>query len=271
MNYLFDIEKFRNKLSTSWLGSEVVYREQMLSTSTFLKGISAENLSHGELAITDTQISGRGQYDRGWETEPYSNLTFTLALKPSSGDRLNLLTLGCAYALQKAIESSVEETVKIKWPNDVYIGDRKVAGLLTECMFLGSAPERVLIGIGLNVNQTVFGGKLERTAISLALATGRHLSREKLLCDILSEMEYVYTRWHKQDPDLHIDISKSVIGYGEWVSIKLNGEELKEPYKFLGVNKKGECLLLNEELDVNTFSHEQIRIITGRKSVPESA
>lgn len=271
MDYLFNVEKFRSKLSTSWLGSEVLYKEQMLSTSTFLKGLPAEELSHGELAITDTQISGRGQYDRGWETEPYSNLTFTLALKPKSGERLNLLTLGCAYALKKAIDSLVDDSVTIKWPNDLYIGDRKVAGFLTECMFLGSAPERVLIGIGLNVNQTVFNGKLERTATSLALATGRHLNREKLLCAILSEMEYLYTRWHKQDPDLHLDISKSIIGYGEWVNIRLNGQVLKEPYKFLGVNKKGECLLLNEGLDVNTFSHEQIRIITGLKSVSESA
>jgi len=266
MNKTFDIQEFQNRLQTGWLGSEVLYEESLPSTNTYLKRIPAKQFCHGVLAIAEHQTEGRGQYDKKWETEPSANLTFTLGFRPSSADRITLLTLMCAYAIQKALEPYLDMPIKLKWPNDIIAADKKIGGILTECMFYGKIPERVMIGIGLNVNQTVFSPQVDQVATSVALLS-KKISREKLLADILTHVEQLYTRWHKQDETLHQEINRQIIGFGKWIKLQIDGEVKEKSYKFLGINNKGQCLVLNEELDVNTFSHEQIRIITDRTPV----
>lgn len=263
----FNIHLFQNRLRTSWLGSEILYEEQLPSTNSYLKKIPAETISQGTVAITDHQTKGRGQYEKYWEAEPGTNLTFTMAFKPKSGERMSLLTLGCAYAIKVSLQPYIDSTIRIKWPNDLIVNKKKLGGILTECMFLGAVPERVLIGIGLNINQTVFSDSLKNIATSLCLESEKNYSREIILADLLSQIEHVYTRWLKHDPYLQMDISREIIGYGDWISLSINGAESGKKHKFLGVNEKGCCLMLNDELDVDIFSHEQIRIITDRATI----
>lgn len=265
----FDVEYFKNQLRTTWLGSEFIYLSKVDSTSTYLKRIPSPDLVHGSVVITDHQMKGRGQYERKWEAEPGRNLTFTIGLRPPSAERLTLLTLACGYAIALVLEEYIPGEVSIKWPNDLYIGDKKIGGLLTECTFFGSKPDRVLIGIGLNTGQNHFSDDVKEKAISLADIADRAFSREQLLCRFLEKTELFYQQWHKHNTELQKQISQKMIGYGEWVRVRINGELRDEKYKFLGVNEKGELLLLNRELDVNTFSYEQIRIITARQGVPE--
>ncbi|MEX2456912.1 MAG: biotin--[acetyl-CoA-carboxylase] ligase [Balneolaceae bacterium] len=263
----FNINQFRDRLRTSWLGSEILYEEKLPSTNSYLKKIPIENITQGMVAITDHQEKGRGQYEKFWEAEPGANLTFTMVFKPKSGGRMSLLTLGCAYAIQKSLQPYIDSTIQIKWPNDLLVNNKKLGGILTECMFLGSAPERVLIGIGLNINQTKFSNLLKNSATSIAIESKSTHSREIILADLLSQIEHMYTRWLKNDPTLQKDISREIIGYGDWINLSINGTESSKKHKFLGVDEKGCCLMLNDELDVNTFSHEQIRIITDRAAV----
>lgn len=267
MDSTFNIQEFRNQLRTSWLGSEILYEETLPSTSTYLKKIPSEDITQGTVAITDHQTKGRGQYNKYWEAYPGANLTFTMAFKPKSGDRMSLLTLGCAYAIKVSLQPHVDKPIQVKWPNDLIVNNKKLGGILTECMFLGSVPERVLIGIGLNINQAEFSESLKNIATSLSIESQSTYSREIILADLLSKIEHVYTRWLKNDPTLQKDINREIIGYGEWVRLSINGSESGKKHKFLGVDEKGCCLMLNDELDVDTFSHEQIRIITNRATV----
>lgn len=267
MNSSFNIEEFQNRLRTSWLGSEFLYEENLPSTNSYLKKIPTDYITQGTVAITDHQTKGRGQYEKYWEAEPGANLTFTMAFKPKSGERMSLLTLGCAYAIKRSLQPYINSPIRIKWPNDILVKNKKLGGILTECMFLGSVPERVLIGIGLNINQTSFSDPLRNIATSLAIESKTIHSRELILAEVLSQIEHVYTRWLKSDTLLPKDISREIIGYGEWVGLSINGVESEKKHKFLGVDGKGCCLLLNDEMDVNTFSHEQIRIITNRATV----
>lgn len=270
MNRSFDEISFKNLLHTNWLGSEFIYLEKTDSTNTYLKNIPAPELVHGAVLLTDDQTSGRGQYQKRWLAAPGQNLTFTMAFKPVSAERLTLLTLACTYAIAETLKEYTSEPIFLKWPNDIYIGNRKVAGILTECTFLGSRPERVLIGVGLNVNQQEFAPEIEEKAVSLVQVAERTISREKILADSLHSIERIYRLWHTQNPELHKLISRSLIGYGKWVSLTIDGKQSDERFKFLGVNEKGELLVLNEQLEVHTYSHEQIRIIPGNESVPET-
>lgn len=270
MPLTFNVELLKDKLHTTWLGSEFLYIDKVESTSSYLKRIPSSDLAHGTVLITDNQTKGRGQYDRQWNAEPGKNLTFTIAFRPTVAERLTLLTLTCANAITIVLEDLLEQSVRIKWPNDIYIQGKKVGGVLTECCFNGMQLDRVLIGIGLNVEQTFTDGDLVQKAASVASYTDNAISREELLSKILEAIELGYKNWHKFDDELQKEISRKMIGYGEWVSLQINNKLKSQKYKFLGVNHKGELTALDEQLDVKTFSYEQIRIITDRKRVSET-
>ena len=261
MNEPFDPDLFSKNLQTRWIGREFIYKKEVDSTNLVLKKIPSDQLRSGTVLLTDYQTSGRGQYEKKWVSNRNENLTLTVALCPSVTESYSLLTLACAYAIAEIVQSYTSQKVRIKWPNDLFIHEKKVGGLLTEATFIGNKPDRVLIGIGLNV----FQQKMELTdsyeAVSIAEVSDKAISREILLCDCLQEIEKVFHQWEKSDSALILKINKKLIGYGEWVNLSIYNELLPQKFKFIGVSNKGELLMLNEQLDVNKFSYEQVRII----------
>lgn len=215
---------------------------------------------HGALFLTDQQTGGRGQYERKWKANPGQNLTFSLVFEPQKGGRFTLLTLACALAVTEVINKKAGIKAMIKWPNDILNDGKKLCGILTETQFLGNKLERIVVGIGLNVNQAEFSGELEGIATSMRQEGSEEYSREELLAEILQNIEYRYRLWNQFSPDLVKQINQNMIGYGEWTCLLLNGEELVGEYKFLGVNEYGELVALNKALDVRTFSFEQVRV-----------
>lgn len=227
-----------------------------------MKQLPAEAISHGQLCLADYQVKGRGQYERNWETDIGKNLTFTLAFRPNHADRFHILTLACARAAVAQIEESIGCEAFIKWPNDVLINNRKVAGLLTETVFNGNKLDRLLIGIGLNVNQEHFSANIGKKAVSLKQVNHQPVDREQFLCRFLSRVEFEYLRWHKQSDALLRSINQKIIGYGEWVKFSINGHDQQTKYKLLGINENGQITAIDEEGGLKTFSYEQIRLIT---------
>lgn len=216
---------------------------------------------HGSLILADNQMGGRGQHNRTWKAIPNENLTFSLILEPSGKAPLAILTLACALAIVDVCGEKTKHELSLKWPNDVLFKEKKLSGLLTEAIFNGTKLDRVIIGIGINVNQDSFDSELAHSATSLVLISKKEHSREELLAQILTRLEYYYRLWSKKDIGLLKSINQSLTGYGSWVKINVNGEDIEGSYKFLGINENGELVVLNKELEVDTFSYEQIRII----------
>lgn len=216
---------------------------------------------HGALILTDHQTGGRGQYERKWLVEPGQNLTFSLIFEPQKAERFTLLTLACALAVSEVINEIAGLSAKLKWPNDILHQGKKLCGILTETQFSGNKLERVVIGIGLNVNQVEFGNDLSETATSLSLECCKKFSREKLLAQIIQKIEYRYRLWSQYSSDLVKEINGKMDRYGEWTHLKVNNEVLEGEYKFLGVNEAGALVALNQELDVKTFEYEQVRVV----------
>lgn len=258
---MFDIEKFENKLATSWLGRSLYFFEELPSTNTYAKKLKGEGSLHGTLVITDFQTKGRGQHEHKWVVEPGQNLTFSLVFQPSNPDRLNLLTLTCALAVKETIENLTDLKPKIKWPNDVLVNGKKLCGILTETVFIGNKLDRVIAGIGLNVNQHEFTNSVSKDATSLSIESKHKMDREELLAHLVQDIEYKYRLWSQQDPDLLKKVNKSLSGYGDWVKLKVNDEILSGKFKFLGANNKGELIALDSEMDVKTFAFEQVRVL----------
>lgn len=257
---MFDTQLFKDNLNTSWLGHNFFYFEELGSTNTHAKSINKADTLQGSLVLADQQSKGRGQYEREWESAPGENLTFSLILEPGSADRLTILTLAFSLAVADVCEVQLKLPANLKWPNDILVEGKKIGGLLTEAIFNGSIMERLIIGIGLNVNQKRFSPELEKNATSLSILTKEDYSREKLLATILTKAEFYYRLWLKKDVELIKSINKRLIGYGSWVKLDINGCEKEGEFKFLGINENGALVVLNKDLEVDTFSYEQIRI-----------
>lgn len=257
---MFDTSLFQQSLTTSWLGQELLYYEELTSTNSIAKKFGDTASFHGTVILTDNQTGGRGQYNRVWNTQPDKNLTFSLVLQPKQNNRFIVLTLAFALALAEVCEEETRQKFQLKWPNDVVHKGRKVCGLLTEAVYNGNDVDRVVVGIGLNVNQSEFPDELSETALSLYQVKKNEFSRELLLARIFSKLEYYYRLWEQGDFQLLKNINKRLIGYGQWAQLTVDGASLDGEFKFLGINESGALLVLNKELEVNTFLYEQVRI-----------
>ena len=199
MSEPFDLSGFKKQLSTQWLGQDFRYFKSLASTNSYLKSLKPDAVEHGTVVLTDNQTHGRGQYDRAWEVQPGQNLTFSIVFKPHNTTGIHALTLACALTVVELVNNLEEEPcASIKWPNDVLMNQKKVAGLLTETFFLGNTIERLIIGIGLNVNQERYEDELAGKATSICLETGQRKSRERLLNELLRRIEFKYYLWNRK-------------------------------------------------------------------------
>lgn len=161
-------------LDTRWAGRGMVdYAPEIPSTNTRLKEMLRDGAPKGSLALCDLQTAGRGRMQRPWVVGRGEALTFSLLLKPALPvEQMQLCTLATALAVAQAVrDASPGLTPKVKWPNDVVLGGRKCVGILSE-LELSPSPA-VVMGVGINVNQTAFPPELEQTATSLLLEARR--------------------------------------------------------------------------------------------------
>jgi len=256
---LFNSTLFQKQLTTTWLGWNFISLEKIDSTNNYAKEL--DEMVPGTVILAEEQTAGKGQHNKAWISEAGKNLTFSLVFTPSQVDRITLLTLACASAIEDVICKFYDNcSIDIKWPNDVICDGKKIAGLLTEVIYSGNKVEKVIVGIGLNVNQENFQGELKNTATALKSYTGKDESREQLLCDLLIRIEYNYQRWVNSSLDLVKEVNPKLQGYGEWITLEIEGKPETDKKKFLGMNELGALQVLNKDLGVDTFSYEQIRI-----------
>jgi BirA family transcriptional regulator, biotin operon repressor / biotin---[acetyl-CoA-carboxylase] ligase len=155
-----------------------------------------EGAAEGLVVLADQQSSGRGQKGRRWVSSAGQNLTFSLLLRPPCPiTALPPLTLLAGVAVARTLRA-LGIAPRLKWPNDVLVdqpaGPRKLVGILTEMATVGDRIKHVVVGIGLNVNQTRFDDEVAATATSLALLLGRPVDRAPLLAQLLGALEAVH-------------------------------------------------------------------------------
>lgn len=170
----------------AYTSPSIVWEDSCTSTSSSLL-LREASLPHGAVLAARAQTAGRGQRGNSWEAEPGRNLTFSILLRPSvlEAARSFELSMIVSLALLRILQPLVPGPVMIKWPNDIYAGDRKLCGILIENAFCGTRIERSVVGIGVNVNQDVFRSDAPNP-VSLRQLTGRSYDLDALLADIAS-------------------------------------------------------------------------------------
>lgn len=158
------------------------------STNTLIKTMSA--VMHGTVVVAENQTAGRGQRGNSWEAEPGMNLTFSLLLEPEHIPARRQFAISRAVALAITdclshwLRNSADD-IAIKWPNDIYVGDRKICGILIENSLQGDRICRSIVGVGLNVNQTVFRSDAPNP-VSMAQIAGFGFDLDTLLADVVT-------------------------------------------------------------------------------------
>ena len=186
---MFNIEEFDIKLDTEYIGRNFIYSDEVESTNSVLL-TSKDFNQNGTVLLAEYQSKGRGRKDREWISNSGQNLTFSILLKGEVKDqKINLINLSTAVAVAQAIENLFQLDVELKWPNDVLIHKKKIAGILLESTSRGNKISRVAIGIGINVNQPNFPGKFDIVPTSIRKEFHSIVSREKLLSEVLNNIE----------------------------------------------------------------------------------
>ncbi len=187
---MFNIEEFDIKLDTEVIGRNFIYCTEIDSTNTALLQ-SKEFDTHGTVFLAEFQTAGRGRKDdRQWLSNKEQNLTFSILLKEDfTTENINLVNFVSALSLAQAIENLFQLKVELKWPNDILISKCKCAGILLESVSKGNQIFKLVIGIGVNVNQPTFPGKYMVQPTSIKKEFKESVSREKLLSEFLNIFE----------------------------------------------------------------------------------
>lgn len=188
---MFNIEEFDIKLDTEVIGRSFIYCDEVDSTNSLLL-TSREFNSHGTVILAEHQKHGRGRKNREWYSNSGQNLTFSILLKGEyKQEQVNLINLGAAVSVAQALENLFQLNVELKWPNDVLIQKKKVCGILLESTSKGDKLSKIVVGIGINVNQPTFPGKFDIPPTSVRKEFHEEVSRERLLSEILNNFETV--------------------------------------------------------------------------------
>ena len=180
----------RRGLDTKWAGCEITYFPQCDSTNRIARQMAQQGAPHGALVITDEQTAGRGRRGRSWVSPSGESVMMTVVLRPQEHpSRVALVSLSVALAVAEAIEEASGVGTRIKWPNDIVSGGRKVCGMLLEMDADEQCVHSIAAGIGINVHQQAFDGEIAGTASSLDLLSGRTLSRADVVRAFLRALE----------------------------------------------------------------------------------
>lgn len=182
---------------TGRFGAPLRFFDEVGSTNTIAMRWAEEGAPEGALVATDHQTAGRGRRGRAWFSEPGTALQFSLVLRPgTSVDATGLLTAAVGIACADGIEAETGARASIKWPNDVVMMDKKVAGILVESKVVDQTLELAIVGVGINVSwpsQVPDDIAARATSLDRVIDAPAPVDRTRLLSAILSALERVYS------------------------------------------------------------------------------
>ena len=242
---VMDAAELKSIWKPKWVGCEILYFDSIDSTNTKAQELAEKGYPSGTLVVADKQIAGKGRRGRNWESPSGCGIFMTLMLKPDiNPNNASMLTLVSALAVAKALADITGKDAKIKWPNDIVIDGRKVCGILTEMSAQFDYIINIVIGIGINVNNSSFPEEISATASSLRLLSGgKKYRRAEIIEKIMEYFEKYYSIFLETE-----DLSALVNEYDAMlVNMKRQVKVLdpKEPFEgtAMGITKTGELIV----------------------------
>ncbi|WP_109710663.1 biotin--[acetyl-CoA-carboxylase] ligase [Faecalicatena contorta] len=259
-------EELSSMIDTAWAGQTIYYFDQIDSTNIRAKQLGEEGAPHGTLIVAGQQNAGRGRRGRTWESPPGVSIYMSIVLRPEMAPvKAPMLTLVMALSAADSLKECTGLDVQIKWPNDIVLNGKKLAGILTEMSTEMDYINHVVIGVGINVNTERLPEELKEKATSLRLETGRIIRRSEIIASIMKEFEKNY--------QLFIETQGLGQMQEKYNSLLINREKevrilgVKEGYAAyaLGINEKGELLVRrdNGEIEAVLAGEVSVRGVYG--------
>lgn len=237
----------------------MIYRFQELSSTN--DQATQPSYHEGDVIWAELQSAGRGQRGHSWESEEGKNLTFSVLLEPTflaPQDQFMLLRVIALSMVDTLLRFGIE--ARIKWTNDIYVGDKKIVGILMEHKLQGSELSRAIAGIGINVNQREFSPKLPNPT-SMALLKSKEFDREQVLQVFLESLMTRYDMLrHNQPERLIADYNSLLYRLNEWHTYALPDGELFEG-RILGVEQQGALRIERKDGSVCQFLFKEVEFV----------
>lgn len=244
------------------VGQNMISLVSVSSTNDYLRELmDEEELPDGTVVIAAVQHRGRGYGQNVWISKKGQNLTFSLLLYPTflTSDNQFLISKAISLGITDYLESYMDG-VAIKWPNDIFIGDKKIAGILIENDLIGKQIKASLIGIGLNINQRVFPRRLPNP-VSLSLLTGKKHALKEELSSLLQCLDHRYQMLMRNMGigKIHSDYHDKLFRINQKTTFKKNGEEFV--CRIIGVNDFGQLILENQNGKTKEFNFKEVEFV----------
>jgi BirA family biotin operon repressor/biotin-[acetyl-CoA-carboxylase] ligase len=226
--------------------------------------MSVEELPHGYCISADFQTSGHGQATNRWESEDGKNLLFSLLLRPTviPAAEQFVITELVTLAIINALQDYIRQKITIKWPNDIYVGDKKLCGILIENALCGPTIDTCIVGIGININQELFVSDAPNP-VSLKQLNGRDNDRgeilEEIYQNILNYYDYLADNWQNNDikQSLHYEYMNNLYrrtGYHNYSTPE--GEHFRAEIEDIG--PQGHLTLRLESGELRIFAFKKV-------------
>ncbi|UOQ85859.1 biotin--[acetyl-CoA-carboxylase] ligase [Gracilibacillus salinarum] len=182
-------------LKTNWLGKQIEFQESMTSTQDIAHDLARKGAAHGTVITTNNQLRGRGRMDRTWHSDNDGGIWMSLILRPDiPPHQASQITLFVAVTLVESLERHTGLDIQIKWPNDLFINGKKISGILTEMQAELESIQYLIIGFGINVNQSMeqLPSEINKRSTSLRMESDNNWDKLTLIQQLLHDFEKAY-------------------------------------------------------------------------------
>lgn len=190
-----DPEGICSRLQTERIGKKIHYLPEIDSSNIYARRRAEAGGEEGEIVIAEAQTHGRGRLGRRWVSPPYLNLYLSVILRPKlPPHQASQITLMSAVALADTVQSFIPAAPEIKWPNDIKVGGRKLAGVLTESSCDADRVHFVILGIGVNVNfpLELMPESIRQSATSLMVLARKPVDRAEFVRQLIQNLDQCY-------------------------------------------------------------------------------
>lgn len=258
-------EEIVPNLQTAWLGKSYYYLDKVGSTNDYALLLAAQDAPHGTVVVAEEQTRGRGRLRRDWLSSPNRGIYVSILLRDPLPVRIApQSTYIGAIALAKVLRENFGLPASIKWPNDVLIGHKKAAGILTEMQSDQDFSRFIVMGIGINVNHSreELAAPFRYPATSIAVETGFAIKRQHVLWQFLYQFEQDYGLFLKEGLQAMIPQLEALSGIlGRVVTIQSGDSEITG--KAEGFTSEGALLLLRSDGQKETIWAGDVAHVEG--------
>lgn len=242
------------------IGNKIIRFDSIDSTSNYVaNSLMSGTYDEGDVILAQFQTSGRGQRDSIWQSLPGENLLISFALRCDflSLHQQFLISKAVSVGIQQYLEKTIPTDVSIKWPNDILVNDKKIAGILIETKQVDGV-RYAIVGLGLNINQIEFPVNLKAT--SLAIELGQKVATPNVATGLIEMMDkYISLLVKGRVDEIQQDYFSHIFGLNQWISCKTTSKSFLG--KIIDIDNSGVLLIKSKQGRVGSYRAKEIQLI----------